>query len=188
MKKISWFGNEIVNNFLEHCKTLDCYDEIYTNNIDAKEEILCSCVRNEEDYAALCLLAYGISAYNIIIEKQSELKMEVLWRNRQKRFAIRYKQVINILEKSIKITSDNIIYVKDLKSLIPKYCDGSGYDCQIIYDDCRHSLFLCEHELYRPEEKPEQDRREVKQILPGIMRSGGHYDDTLAIVVEGKKF
>ena len=77
--------------------------------------------------------------------------------------------------------------VKELENILPKYNDGSGFDCQIIYNNGERPLFLCKHDLYRPNEKPEQRDLEVEEILPGLTRSGGHFDDTLAIVVDGRE-
>ena len=77
--------------------------------------------------------------------------------------------------------------VKELENILPKYNDGSGFDCQIIYNNGEHPLFLCEHDLYKPNEKPEQRDLEVEKILPGLTRSGGNFDDTLAIVVDGRE-
>ena len=73
--------------------------------------------------------------------------------------------------------------IKDIEHLLPRYADGSGFDVQIIYKE-GHRLLAFEHsELYRPNEHPEQRNLEIISLLPGLTRSGGHYDDTFAIVV-----
>ena len=77
--------------------------------------------------------------------------------------------------------------VKESESILPKYNARSGFDCQTIYNNGEHSLFLCKHDLYRPNENPEHREFVMETILPGLTRSGGYFDDTLAIVVDGRE-
>lgn len=75
--------------------------------------------------------------------------------------------------------------VKDIEHLLPRYGDDSGFDVQIIYKEGRSLLAFERSELYRPNEHPEQRELEIISLLPGLTRSGGHYDDTFGIVVNG---
>ena len=75
--------------------------------------------------------------------------------------------------------------IKDVEHLLPRYSDDSGFDVQIIYKKGRRLLAFEDHDLYRPDEHPEQRNLEIVSLLPGLTRAGGHYDDTFTIVVNG---
>ena len=188
MKKISNYGNYVINNFIDYAQELKLYDRLFKfNNLD-HTDVLETCIRNEEDFVAWCLLKHGTKAIEFVeLERDTEHRV-VMWRNRKRRFSLNYGRVIRILNMCLKEKVDNPLKIKDLKYMLPKYSDNSGYDCQIIYNNPRHALFLCKHELYNPLEKPEQNELEVETILPGLTRTGGDYDYTLAIVVEAKEF
>ena len=74
--------------------------------------------------------------------------------------------------------------IKDLEPILPRYSDNSGFDCQIIYKDDKHPLFLCRSELYRPNENPKQRELEVIGLQSGILRCGGHFDEDLVLIVK----
>lgn len=188
MKKISNYGSYVVNKFIDYAQELKLYDKLFKiNNLD-HTEVLETCIRDEEDFVAWCLLNNGTKAIEIIQTERDASSSTIMWRNRKRHFCLNYGRVIRILNSCLKEKVDKPLKIKDLKHTLPRYSDDSGYDCKIIFNNPRHALFLCDYELYNPSKKPEQDELEVETILPGLTRTGGDYDYTLTIVVEAKEF
>ena len=71
--------------------------------------------------------------------------------------------------------------VKDLKPLLPRYDDDSGYDVYIQEDRSINKWPVPRNVLYRPEKHPALDDLEVVAITPGINRYG-EFDATLTLI------
>ena len=73
------------------------------------------------------------------------------------------------------------IKVKDLKSLLPRWSDDSGYDVRIQEDKSINKWPVPRNVRYNPKKYPALDELEVIAIKPGINRYG-EFDATLTLI------
>ena len=73
--------------------------------------------------------------------------------------------------------------VKDLKPLLPRYYDDSGYDAQIQESRKISTWPVPRSVLYRPEKYPALDDLEIVGIKSGINRYG-EFDEKLTLIVD----